>query len=102
MEAAGDELAAWRAPVLRAPSGMSSVKSPRTWFCVLRSGKVPFDMADPVVVFDLDGTLVDSGQDIHDALRVALREVGAGRGSDREDEAAIEAGCHGLPLEVFF
>lgn len=54
------------------------------------------------MVFDLDGTLVDSSEDIHDALRVALAEVDDGRHDPRGDEAAIEAGCHGLPLEVFF
>jgi phosphoglycolate phosphatase len=59
-------------------------------------------MMDAVAVFDLDGTLVDSSLDIHAALRVALAEVDDGRASAAADERAIAAGCHGLPLEVFF
>lgn len=55
-----------------------------------------------VVVFDLDGTLVDSHADIHDALRVALRETPLGQISQAADDQAVEAGCHGLPLERFF
>lgn len=55
-----------------------------------------------LIVFDLDGTLVDSFADIHDALRYALAQVPAGRRSTLEDELAVERGCHGLPLERFF
>lgn len=55
-----------------------------------------------LIVFDLDGTLVDSYQDIHDALRYALRRSPAGRVSEEADEAALRAGCHGLPLQRFF
>lgn len=55
-----------------------------------------------LIVFDLDGTLVDSFADIHDALARALRAVPEGRVSDEEDERAVARGCHGLPLERFF
>lgn len=55
-----------------------------------------------VVLFDLDGTLVDSSQDIHDALRVALREIADGRVSELADETALRLGAHGQPLEWFF
>jgi phosphoglycolate phosphatase len=55
-----------------------------------------------VVVFDLDGTLVDSAADIHEALSVALSEVEDGRQSRRDDEEALAEGFLGLPLEVFF
>lgn len=55
-----------------------------------------------VVVFDLDGTLVDSSRDIHDALAVALKSVDDGRESVAADEAALHDGAHGQTLEQFF
>jgi phosphoglycolate phosphatase len=55
-----------------------------------------------VAVFDLDGTLVDSSRDIHDALDVALRTVDDGRESTAADEAALHRGAHGQTLEQFF
>lgn len=54
------------------------------------------------MIFDLDGTLVDSINDIHTALRVALRAVDDGRASHEADEAALLRGAHGLSLETFF
>jgi phosphoglycolate phosphatase len=54
------------------------------------------------VIFDLDGTLVDSGGDIHAALRVALSEVADGRHSQDADEEALRLGAHGLALDGFF
>lgn len=59
-------------------------------------------MPDLLVVFDLDGTLVDSSAEIHGALRVALAAILAEQESPQADEAAVKRGCHGLPLEVFF
>jgi len=50
------------------------------------------DGATPVVGFDLDQTLVDSGPRISSCLRAALAEVGL-----PFDEAVAEA-CRGLPL----
>lgn len=55
-----------------------------------------------LVVFDLDGTLVDSIGDINAALRVALRAVDDGRMSHDADEEALRRGAHGQPLEGFF
>lgn len=55
-----------------------------------------------LVIFDLDGTLVDSIGDINAALRVALRAVADGRTSHDDDEAALLRGAHGQPLEGFF
>ena len=54
------------------------------------------------VIFDLDGTLVDSSGDIHTALRVALHEVADGRHSHDADEEELRLGAHGLPLDGFF
>lgn len=54
------------------------------------------------VIFDLDGTLVDSISDIHAALRVALQEVADGRHSQDADEEALRLGAHGLALDGFF
>lgn len=54
------------------------------------------------VIFDLDGTLVDSSGDIHAALRVALQEVADGRHSHDADEAELRLGAHGLALDGFF
>ena len=55
-----------------------------------------------VVVFDLDGTLVDSSRDIHDALGIALQAIDDGRQSAAHDEEALEKGGHGMSLENFF
>src|ERR1700712_4719392 len=55
-----------------------------------------------VVIFDLDGTLVDSSRDIHESLRVALDEVADGRLSLAADAEALQLGAHGLSLEIFF
>lgn len=55
-----------------------------------------------LVVFDLDGTLVDSKDDIQESLRRALRAVPAGRESDAADEEALQQRYHGVSLERFF
>jgi phosphoglycolate phosphatase len=52
-----------------------------------------------LVCFDLDGTLVDSVEDIRDGLRAALAAVPPA--GQRDDEALALAGF-GLPLEEFF
>lgn len=49
--------------------------------------------------FDLDGTLVDSMEDIRAALRVALREV---PGDPVRDELALSSAGLGMPLDEFF
>lgn len=54
------------------------------------------------VIFDLDGTLVDSSGDIHAALRVALHEVADGRHSHEADQEELRLGAHGLALDGFF
>lgn len=55
-----------------------------------------------LVVFDLDGTLVDSARDIHASLAYALEQVRDGHESTEADEAALREGIHGQPLEPFF
>lgn len=55
-----------------------------------------------VVVFDLDGTLVDSSRDIHIALEVALRRVPTDQDSPAADAEALRHGAHGQTLEQFF
>ena len=55
-----------------------------------------------MVIFDLDGTLVDSSHDIHGSLRVALKEIDDGRTSLAADEEALRLGAHGQPLDWFF
>ncbi|HRI49861.1 MAG TPA: HAD hydrolase-like protein [Pseudomonadota bacterium] len=57
---------------------------------------------DFTVIFDLDGTLVDSSGDIHAALRVALHEVADGRHSHEADQEELRLGAHGLALDGFF
>ena len=66
------------------------------------SSPLPLPSSSSVVIFDLDGTLVDSGQDIHGSLRVALQAVDDGQISLEADEEALRLGAHGQPLEWFF
>ena len=51
-------------------------------------------MSGPAVLFDLDGTLVDSAVQICDGLRAALAAVGVAA----PDESALRA-CIGLPIQ---
>jgi phosphoglycolate phosphatase len=52
-----------------------------------------------LALFDLDGTLVDSMDDIRDALVVALKEI---PGDPALDARALGSAGLGLPLEDFF
>jgi phosphoglycolate phosphatase len=52
-----------------------------------------------LALFDLDGTLVDSMDDIRDALVVALKEI---PGDPELDARALGSAGLGLPLEDFF
>ncbi len=70
----------------------------RTWTAAAPGATAP----TCVVIFDLDGTLVDSSQDIHGSLRVALAEIADGRTSHAADAEALRLGAHGQPLDWFF
>ena len=85
-------------PATRSPNNSLTAKSPPPW--ISAGFSIYSGMPVTTVIFDLDGTLIDSIRDITNALNYALRPFSVGPLSPGEAAGMIGEGAHKLVERV--